>query len=389
MNSEPRAAFADSLRGFALIGICVVNLPFIGAAFDFTRLPDNTADLTALMIVAALFEGKFFILFSLLFGFGFARQLTKIRSGETTTASYARRLSGLALFGAAHATLLFTGDILLTYAILGGALWLLRDASDKTLLRIAVASLLLAALCFALLGVSIAFAANAGLYDADQAIAAYRGGFTDALAFRLANLPSDFIFIALFNWPLAFGAFCVGLVAGRRGLLDDPARLMAHLRPHLPRLSAGAIIGNGLYAASFFGDGALALIGFTCLAFGAPSLSALYVYGLAKLWRTARGEEFLTRLGAGGRMSLTNYLGQSLIANVIFMGWGFSLFDTLSPMALLLLALLIAGALLFASQLWLSFFRMGPDEWLLRSWTALQWQRLSRERSSVAKALVK
>lgn len=388
MNTT-RSAFADALRGFALIGICVVNLPFMAAAFDPSAVPGGLADRTAEMIVAGLFEAKFFTLFSLLFGFGFARQLERIRSGEATGASYARRLSGLALFGLAHVTLLFVGDILLTYAVLGAGLWLLRDAGDRTLLRIAVASVIVAAVSFGLLGLAVAAIDKTGLYDPAAMSEAYRGGFTDALAYRLANLPYDFGFIALFNWPLAFGAFCVGLVAGRRGLLDDPARITALLRPRLKLLIAGAAIGNGFYAASYFTGELLALAGFMALSFGAPCLSALYLYALAKLWRSAHGQALLTPLTAGGRMSLTNYLGQSIVANVIFMGWGFGLFGTLGPMAILLLALLIAGALIFASQLWLAFFRMGPDEWLLRSWTALQWQRLLRERAEPARIVAK
>lgn len=377
--SALRSGFADALRGFALIGICVVNLPFMAAAFDPARLPVGFADHTAEMIVAALFEAKFFTLFSLLFGFGFARQLEKIKRGEVSAASYARRLSGLALFGLAHAALLFVGDILLTYAILGAGFWFLRDANDTTLKRIAIFCMVAAVFCFASLALGIAFAAKTGLYDPAAMSAAYRGTFGEALAYRLANLPYDFVFIALFNWPLAFAAFCIGLVAGRRGWLDDPARLTALLRPRLALLMVGAVIGNGLFAASFFTGDLLALIGFTSLAFGAPCLSTLYLYALARLWQSGQGQAMLTPLAAGGRMSLTNYLGQSIVANVIFMGWGFGLFDTLGPMAVFLLAILIALALIFASQLWLGFFRMGPDEWLLRSWTALRWQKLLRE----------
>jgi uncharacterized protein len=366
-----RSGFADALRGFALVGICVVNLPWLASSPPAPPGGPSVLDGAARLLVAALFEGKFFVLFSLLFGFGFQRQLERVRAGAAAPRSYARRLSGLFVLGALHAALLYVGDILVTYALLGAALWMVRDLPDARLLAIARSCVLLAAAAFALLawGGPGTYDAAAAAADAAAARRAYGGGFAEALGRRLQDLPSAAAVVLLFNWPLAFAAFCAGLVAGRRGLLDDPARLAAALPP-VRLLAAGAVVGNLAAAASYRlpGGWPAASTG-ALLAVGAPCLSALYALALARAWRVPRAR---ARLGAclasGGRMSLSNYLGQSVAANLVFAGWGLGLYGSLGPAALLPLALAIAAAGLAASVFWLRRFRTGPAEWLLRAW---------------------
>ena len=365
-----RSGFADALRGFALVGICVVNLPWLASSPPAPPQGPSVLDGAARLLVSVLFEAKFFVLFSFLFGFGFQRQLARVRSGAAAPASYARRLSGLFVLGALHAALLYVGDILVTYALLGAALWAVRDWPDARLLTLARFGVLAAAAAFALLawggsgGVETAAAAEAA-----AARRAYLGSFAEALAQRLRDLPFAALIVLLFNWPLAFAAFCAGLVAGRRGLLEDPARLERALPP-VPLLAAGAVLGNLASAASYRlpGGWAPAAAG-ALLAVGAPCLSALYALALARAWRVPRARAWMEAwLAPGGRMSLSNYLGQSVAANLVFAGWGLGLYGSLGPAALLPLALAIAAAGLAASSFWLGRFRAGPAERLLRAW---------------------
>jgi uncharacterized protein len=367
--AEPqRSGFADALRGFALVGICVANLPWIASAWPGGG---SALDGAARLLVAALVEAKFFVLFSLLFGFGFQRQLARVRAGQAAPAAYARRLSGLFVLGALHATLLYVGDILVTYALLGAVLWLLRDLPDARLLRIARVCVAVAAAAFALLAWSYTGEHDAAAAAAEQAAArrAYLGGFGEALARRLQDLPLGAAGVILFNWPLAFAAFCAGLVAGRRGLLDDPARLGRALPP-APWLAAGAVLGNLAAAASYRLPGNWPPVFYAMLAVGAPCLSALYALALARAWRSApRARVWMEAwLAPAGRMSLSNYLGQSLAGNAVFLGWGLGLYGSLGAAALLALSLAIAAAGLAASAFWLRRFRIGPAEWLLRAW---------------------
>ena len=366
-HPPPRAGFADALRGFALVGICVVNLPWLASSPPGAP---SALDGAARLLVLALFEGKFFVLFSLLFGFGFQRQLERVRAGRAAPASYARRLVGLFVLGSLHATLLYVGDILVAYALLGAALWAVRDLPDERLLTIAGVCVAAAAVAFAILAWDGAGSGGGGASAAREAARqAYLGSFAQALEQRLKDLPFGLLIVLLFNCPLAFAAFCAGMVAGRRGLLDDPARLAAALPP-VPLLAAGAIIGNAAAAAAYrlpggwLSGGAGAL-----LAVGSPCLSALYLLALARAWRSPQARAFMERLLApAGRMSLSNYLGQSLAANLLFMGWGFGLYGSLGAAALLPASLAIAAAGLVASAFWLRRFRTGPAEWLMRAW---------------------
>ncbi|GAA0577995.1 DUF418 domain-containing protein [Craurococcus roseus] len=366
-STARRSPFADALRGFALVGICVVNLPWIASSPP----GDSSAlDGAARLLVLALFEGKFFVLFSLLFGFGFQRQLERVRAGRATPSSYARRLVGLFVLGGLHATLLYVGDILTAYALLGAVLWAVRDLPDRRLLAIAGGCVAVAAVAFALLSWGGSDGGGGeGAAAREAARQAYLGSFAQALNQRLEDLPFGLLIVLLFNWPLAFAAFCAGVVAGRRGLLDDPARL-ARALPPVPLLAAGAVVGNIASAAAYRlpggwpsgGAGAL-------LAVGAPCLSALYLLALARAWRAPRARAFMERwLAPAGRMSLSNYLGQSLLANLLFMGWGFGLYGSLGAAALLPASLAIAAAGLVASRFWLRRFRAGPAERLLRAW---------------------
>lgn len=371
--SPARSGFADALRGFALVGICVVNLPLLALPERGLVGEPEGLDAVASFAVSLLFEGKFFPLFSFLFGFGFAARLD--RAGGAAGAVYTRRLIGLGVLGTLHAVLLFPYDILLSYALLGALLWRVRRWPDPALLRLAGVSVALAAVCLALLA-SAGAMADAGVTteessaaDAEAAVRAYLGPFEGVLERRLYHdLPLAAAVVVLFNCPLAFAAFCAGLVAGRRGLLQDPRRLEATLRPYLPLLCTGALAGNVAPALSSWLPPAAGIPAYSLLAVGGPCLAALYVLLLARAWQDGRGRRVLGWLEPAGRMSLTNYLGQSLVANALFMGWGLGLYGEVERPALLVAALLLAGGLAACSHLWLHRFRIGPCEWLLRSW---------------------
>ena len=133
-----RQAFPDRLRGLALLGIIVVNAPFLAISSTGYTEASIAAwwDMAAAFAVIALAQGKFYLLFSFLFGYS---ALFIVRTGAAPERRrYRRRLVGLAVLGFAHAVLLFSGDILLSYAVLGFALLLLLRRPDRTVLRTAV-----------------------------------------------------------------------------------------------------------------------------------------------------------------------------------------------------------------------------------------------------------
>lgn len=369
----PRRAYADRLRGFALFGICLVNLPFIALPLGAIS-PEalGLADATALLIAALFFDAKFFILFSFLFGFGFSVQ-TGGRTPDEARRSFLRRLWGLFIIGLFHGLLLFPGDILTTYAILGLGLWGLRGASDRVLHRCALLALLVAVPAFTGLDYLVQTLPPASAGAQAAAIAAYRGSLLEILGQRWQDWPETVPFILLYNWPMAFAAFCWGLIAGRRGVLAAPEGILRLIHRYRWGLWAGAVFGNGAYI--------LAAIttapndrwyGMPFLALGGPCLAILYAGWIARLdGRIAR------ILEAAGRVSLSHYLSQSLCAVLIFNGLG--LYAEVGYGGLALYSLLIAAGLTGLGSLWLSVFRYGPAEWFLRCWTFGRWLPIRRE----------
>lgn len=368
----PRRAYADRLRGFALFGICLVNLPFIALPLGGVS-PDGLGgtDAVALLASALFVDAKFFILFSFLFGFGFSVQ-TEGREPTAAQRAFFRRLFGLFGLGLLHGLLLFPGDILTSYALLGLGLWCLRGASDRVLHRWALLALLVAVPAFTILDYLFQTLPPASAEAQAAAIAAYRGSLREILGQRWQDWPETVPFIFLYNWPMAFAAFCWGLLAGRRGLLAAPEGLLALIHRYRWRLWAGAILGNGVYVlAAAVTEPGNRWFGMPFLALGGPCLAILYAGWIARLdGRIAR------ILEAAGRVSLSHYLGQSLCAVLIFNGFG--LYAQVGYGGLALCSMLIAAGLTGLGSLWLSVFRYGPAEWLLRCWTYGRWVSIRR-----------
>ena len=361
-----RTSSVDVLRGFALLGIGIVNLPHLAQpiAAQFVP-PDTTADLVAKGVISLLFEGKFFVLFSFLLGWGFGVQLASAaRAGMPAGPRYCARLIALGLFGVAHALAVFHGDILVAYALLGAGLWVLRDATPRVLVRIAVAMVPVAAAALAALGIIDALSADMAQGQVDLTGAGYRGTYLDAVAQRLADWPLALVVVALFNGPLAFGAFCLGLAAAKSGFLDPGNPAQAVLARRVPLILAVALPANAIYAAAILGglpQGWPTVLGFAALAIGAPGLAAVYVAMVLRL------APRLGLLAPSGSMPLTGYVAQGVLAGAVFHGWGLGLFGTLGNAALLGIACLIWLVVTLAAIAWRRQFTRGPLDAALRA----------------------
>lgn len=372
-----RQAFPDQLRGLAMLGIIVVNAPFFALSTNgFTDASiAGPFNLAAAFLVLALAQGKFYLLFSFLFGYS---STFIIRDGSAANRRrFARRLLGLAVLGLAHAVLLFIGDILLSYALLGCGLFLLFRRSDRALIRTAVIIAVLSVLWMAFLVVAVAAdpAAVAGtdptVASLDAALA--RGSFLDVARARLAALPSVLLTIGTLQWGFAFALFAAGLVAGRRRLFADIERR----QPLWRRLALwGLLLGLPLQlaAATLQVNGGIGLrltpesVAGIVLGFAtAPILATGYV-GLVALL-SMRGSRVLNLVGESGRATLTLYIGESIVLSVIFCGWGIGLFGELGAGAVTLIAITVWVLLEASMHFWLGRFAQGPLEFLLARWT--------------------
>ncbi|WP_175402518.1 DUF418 domain-containing protein [Xanthomonas graminis] len=394
-----RLVTLDVLRGFALLGILLMNIEgFVGpletAATGLDPLlrgADRIADAAVYLLV----QGKFYTLFALLFGMGFAVMAQRAEAARRAFGGFfLRRSAVLLLIGVLHALLLWSGDILVSYALLGFVLLAFREASTRWLPWMALAVYLCSPLLSLLAGAS-ASAAQADPHAAvrwhqDMAEQAQRaaaalaqqrqafghGSYAEATAQRLRDL-FDALGMLVFNAPTIFGMFLLGAWCVRSGLAQQPQqrpRLLAALRwGVLP-------LGTALMLLSFrlepwMDPARLDLrLGFAfALATLASGMMALgYAAWLVRLAPALRW------LAPAGRMALSNYLLQSLLCTTLFYGYGLGYFERLPrawqiPFAFALFALQVA-----LSQLWLRHFRFGPVEWLWRSATYLRWQPLRR-----------
>ena len=374
-SSLKRQALPDQLRGFALLGIVVVNMPFLAVSnsgiwqFQLSSLSDQVVG----FLIVALAQGKFYLLFAFLFGYSLTLIL-KSRSSQGVN-RYLRRLVGLAVLGAGHAYLFFIGDILMSYALLGLMLLLFVGRSTRTVLVASAFSyviglVLLALVFFEALGAESS--AGGFITNSDALDQALKGTFFEAVAGRASALPEALLVQIVINWFPSLSMFLLGLAAGRAGLLSDPAK---HTRLWRSFVIVGVLIGlpAGI-ASAWLGlvpEDPTGVYGIAGVVLGfalAPALSAGYVGAIALMSH----RRFLSYAEPAGRMSLTGYLGESILLSAIFCGWGLGLFGVLSLTQSLLVALAVWIALEVFAKQWLRLYAYGPFEWVLRSWSNLE-----------------
>ena len=374
----PRQEFADELRGFALLGIIFVNAPFLGISAEGFTADSVHAwyDRAAAFAVVAFAQAKFYLLFAFLFGY--SMHFIVKDEGVTSVRRFRRRLLGLGLLGIAHAALLFVGDILFLYAVLGLTLTWMRRLSDRMVLRVAVFAGIAWLLLLTSLPMAVMAEPGGSLSDEEWIVAGQafnqamrEGGFIEATAARVSFWPLASSTIFLLNGLGVLGAFALGLVAGRRSLLARPELhrplWQAGLRWGLSSglclgfLSAWLVVGPGAEVGSWgLRETAGIAIGFA----GAPLLSWGYVSVLATIH--ASGMQTLAIFRPAGRMSLSGYIGESLILSIVFCAYGLGLFGKLNAGALSALALgtwIVLDLLAKATQ---SRWASGPLENLLR-----------------------
>ncbi len=383
-----RLVVLDVLRGVALFGILVVNMgAFRGAAHpvvDEARFPGTTARL-AEGVVTWLAQGKFFPLFSFLFGYGLIVQRARAGAGGRWGPRIARRLIGLGVLGVLHGVLAFSGDILLTYALAGAVLVALALADDRTVritavVLVATSAVVTAATAAGLNALAWADGGAEGIAgDAAVTAGRYRSGsFLTVTGQRAVELAIATVAqFPLGAFTTVLGVMAAGLLAGRAGLFSRPGR---YRRPLERARAWGLAVGlvGGLVFAVVTGllggrepTASITTAVFAATAVGtltAPFLTAGLVASVALVRHRGRGR-LLRALAPAGRMALTNYLAQSAVCSLLFSGYGLGWYGRVGPLAGLALATAVFAAQGLASHLWLRTFAVGPVEWLLRWFT--------------------
>lgn len=403
-----RIQIIDVLRGLAIFGILMVNIHYFAKpwAAPPPAVDAPLVERVAEWVVQMFFTTKFFNLFSFLFGLGMALQMQRAEAkGVRFAPLYARRLVILGILGLAHGVLIWIGDILLIYALLGMLLLLFwRKAKPRTLLIWAVVITGLISLVFAfgagMMALNRSSPEGAAQIDvmAAEAMAAQEADYAEDLIIYgtgsygqiTAERATDF-FDAMINgnvWiaPSILSMFLLGLYAGKRKIFHNveahlplfrrilvialPIGLLANLYWAFSGYNMG--IGTATYESGF-------MLGMMALAIGGPALCLCYISGVVLLSRSARWATLLTPFAAVGRMALTNYLLHSIIFTTLFYGYGFGLMNAgIGNAAQLLMGVAVYVLQIPFSVWWMRNFRFGPFEWLWRSLTYMRLQPMRR-----------
>ena len=388
--SGARIDSIDVLRGFALLGILVMNIQLFAmpeaAYYNPTAYGDlEGANLYVWLGGRLLADQKFMTIFSMLFGAGIVLMTTRAEARGDTGRVHYRRMGWLALIGLLHAHLLWFGDILFLYAVCGMLVYPLRRQPPGRLLAIGAATVAVASAILAGLQASLPSWPDEALAEVtlgawqptraiiDDAVATYRGGWLEQLPVRSAS-------------AFAFETFMLVIWGGWRagGLM---------------------LIGMGLYKLDVFGArlpgrfyaalvAAALVAGIPVEAYG---VALDFEFGWALDWSLLQGRQFnywpsiavglgyvglvmlacrtpalhrATRpFAAVGQTALTNYLLQTVICTTIFYGHGFGLYGSVDRLGQLGIVIGVWAFQLVASPLWLQRYRFGPAEWVWRSLT--------------------
>ncbi|MCF6292612.1 MAG: DUF418 domain-containing protein [Robiginitomaculum sp.] len=382
-----RHIMPDMVRSFAIIGIALVNVGLFAYPMELSYFDggfQTAADNWAYFTTNSLFAMKSYSLFSFMFGVGFAYQIQSASRSEAGFGGrYSRRIIGLLVLGLAHIAFAFQGDILLLYGLIGIILFMFRDTKVKTLCWVAGALIIIQVLFGGLLVGSI----WAGIHFAPEemskaaeelAVGALMsrevfgsGNFVDSIYQRLSEY-SGAAAIFIYQGLGVLGYFLLGLAAVNSGIISDPnASIWKKFRRFaLPIGVLGSAGGAWLMMTSVELLSVKMMGGMAILWLFAPISTAGYL-GLIAKWASAPVTKFKVFLARGGTATLSAYLLQSVLLSLIFNNYGLGLFGQLGAAYCIAIALAVAMFTLVFMSLWRKKFKLGPVEYIFRSWTYL------------------
>ena len=370
----------DVLRGFALLGILVVNIQFMGLnSGEGARgeLTQGLANGTATFIIASLFAGKFYLLFSFLFGYS---SNYIIRGDQANRARWIKRCFALIALGALHFTFLWHGDIIFMYGIFGLLLIPFFFRADRTL-KIWTRIVFITSSTLVLLVGALVYIAER--YLPTESVQApmelkldavlVNGTFLEAIPARLEVWVYGITTGVFLQGGLAFAAFLLGLRMARSNFLSSPM----DAKKNSSLMKKGFFIGAPIQIFAAIAllrneqtvepSEAIYLISLFTSFIAAPLMSIFYIAVVRKMVEDK--PKYVTWMVPAGKMSLTVYISQSVVTSLAFGPWGLGLFQKLETWEVVLLALGIWLALVFLAKIWLQKYDQGPLEKMVNTLT--------------------
>ena len=371
---KKRFVILDALRGFAMLGIILANFP----EFSLWTFSDPAGwtglDRVTRAVQTFLVDGKFYTLFSLLFGVGFSIQLA---NAEGKLRIFYRRMSVLLVIGLLHLLFLWSGDILMLYAACGMLLPLFRNLPTRSILCIAGTFLLLPVLSDAVLGTTLADPLEAeqwricGLYGITEAN--FGTWLSDAHSYRevLQFLHQGAVermweFVIGHRYFKVLGLFMIGFAVGRERIYADVTAHQTLLRRILLAGFAVGIPLSVLYTWSSMGGMPWGRVVHSLTYLSVYPMGFAYAAGFCLVFDRRPEAPGWRLLSNPGRMACTNYLGQSVIGILLFYGIGLGLGNRVDLLTTEAIALGVYAFQVLFSTLWMRSFFFGPVEWLWR-----------------------
>jgi uncharacterized protein len=415
VKAAEREIFMDVLRGFAILGIFIANLnsfSFYGEGLPPAPYLLPEADKKMSFLHHMFIEGKFYSIFSLLFGWGIALQIKRgAASGTDPLPTIRRRLFFMLLLGAIH-LMIWTGDIVFFYGMLAFILLPLRKFSNKTLLITGSILILLPILLYWLkmtwpalrypenqLNKANDHLSNILLpefqnINSREALveALKRVTWWDMLKNNIAGAFGRFSHLLFVSRvPKVLGMFLIGYVIGR----SDFYRNLAQYKKLLYIIiAAGLLVGlpaNYFLAkqmqhhmGDYFQMKQNGLYQTICYALGVVPLALAYVGIFMLCFKTQAGKKILGFMAPAGKMAFTNYIMHSLIGNFVFFSAGLGYMWKVGPVYYTLFGIIVFIFQVIVSTIWLKYFNYGPVEWVWRSATYKKWQPMRKKQTATS-----
>jgi uncharacterized protein len=399
VTQTERVVSIDVLRGFALLGILIVNIQAFSmieaAYFNPTAYGDFTGpNLLVWLLTHAFADQKFMTIFSLLFGAGMVLMAERAESrGLRPAGAHYRRMLWLILFGILHAHLLWYGDVLYLYGMCGLVVYLFRKLRPPWLIVLGLVSLAVVSALFLFIGWSMPYWPPEAMSEmatdwqpppdaVAEELAIYRGGWLEQMQQRVPTALEFQVFV-MFIWGgwRAGGLMLIGMALYKLGIFSARRSRAFYLGMVVTGLLLGlptVLYGVARNFASGWDVTYSHFLGWQFNHWGSLFVSAAWI-GLVMLVCLHGAWKGLTRsLAAVGQMAFSNYLLHTIICTTIFYGHGFGLFGRVERVGQLAIVVAIWILQLALSPLWLRRFRFGPLEWLWRSLTYLELQPMRR-----------
>ena len=386
VDGKKRVIQVDIVRGFALFGVLLVNLTMIDATI-YTHLSspfllEGSANQLSAWIIHTFASGKFYTLFSILFGLSFYLFMNKSDQQQVSSFLFVKRVAFLFVLGTMHLVFVWYGDILLTYAITGVILLLLHKRSDRSLMRTAAILLILISVLYASFSVdSFQYSNEADLplhavsLSEKEAQSHYKQvSYGQMVQYRLSDEIPLVISNLMIIVPKILALFIVGYLIGQKKIFTNLEANMPKIVKIWTVMGMLSLISIGLYTAVLIGilENEAVWIGFLADELLTFTLAVFYMTSLIRLYTCERWKKPVSLLKYPGQMALTNYLVQTITFTTLINGYGAGWFGKIEYWQYIPIAITFFALQICASRLWLNYFKQGPIEWVWRKFTYLK-----------------